>query len=103
MDIETVKFTTKGGVAMELRSFITGRQKRYIMGAFLDDVNLTSNGTTQSFSIAGSKTNVATDRALESVVLSVNGSKENVVETVLDLPAADFDEIVTQVNAITDP
>jgi hypothetical protein len=101
MENDTIAFTTKGGVAVVLRTFITGRQKRYITDAFLEDVQLTQAGDKQNFSVAASKANVATDRALESLIVSVNGKTDNVVAAVLDLPAADSDEIIAKVNEIT--
>lgn len=97
----TTEFVTSGGHKVVLNSYITGRQKRHINDAFLEDVQITSGNDKPQFSVSGSKANVATDRAIESVVVSVDGNKENIVDLVLNLSAADSDEILAKVNEVT--
>jgi hypothetical protein len=97
----TIQLTTIGGHNVVFRSFITGRQKRHISDAFLEDLQFTQNGDTQNFSVAGAKANIAQDRAIEAVVISVDGIAEKVIDLVLDLPAADSDQVLAKVNEIT--
>jgi hypothetical protein len=105
----TITFETKGGYKIVLNSFITGRQKRYINDSFLEDITLegsTGDGATApKFSMAGTKANVATDRAIESVVVSVDGpgvdKTKKIGDQVLDLPANDSDEVIAKINEVT--
>lgn len=99
--MENITFTTSGGHPIELRPFITGRQKRHIMGAFLDDVELKNVGGEQSFSVQGNKANIAQDRAIEAVVISVDAKTDKVLDLVLDLPGADYDEVIAKMDDIT--
>jgi hypothetical protein len=97
----TIEFTTTAGHKVVLASFITGRQKRYINDAFLEGVEISSGTDKPQFSVSGEKANVATDRAIESVVVSVDGQTENKVDLVLNLPAQDSDEILAKINEVT--
>lgn len=103
--MENITFTTPGNYTVVLHPFITGRQKRYIMGAFLDDVELTNVGGTQTFSVNASKASMAQDRAIEAVVISVDGPDVNkdksILDQVLDLPALDSDAVMAKIDEIT--
>lgn len=96
---------TKGGYKVELKGFITGRQKRHIAAAFTEDMEIKSVQGEQSFSLSASKADIANDRAIESVVISITGpgvdEKKTIVDKVLDLPAADYDEVLAAVEDIT--
>lgn len=105
MGNDNIMFTTTGGYQIELKPFITGRQKRHIMDAFMEDVELRSVGGEQSFSVQGNKANVATDRSIQAVVVSVAGpsvdASKPVLDQILDLPAVDYDEVMVKVEEIT--
>lgn len=101
MENSNIKFTTKGGHEVEVRSFITGRQSRHIKDAFLEDTQFASTDGKQSYSVAASKTNIAEDRAIEAAVVSIDSKTEKVVDLVLDLPDADYAEVIAKVNEVT--
>ena len=103
----TVEITTVGGYKVLFSTFITGRQKRYITDSFLEDVEIKGDAkeTSSSFSMKGTKTNVANDRAIEAVVLKVEGPTVNaeakILDQVLDLPADDYAEVMKKAEEIT--
>lgn len=82
----TVKFTTKAGTVIETLPYITGRQ-----GETLTEV---TGETVEKKNLALSH------KTIELVVVSVNGKTEDILNTILDLPLADYLEIVGHVQEI---
>lgn len=100
--MNTATFKTASGVEIEHKDFITGRDKRHITDAFLEDVEITQDSKAgQSFTMSGSKANVATDRAIEAVIVRVGEATTGILDAILDLPAEDYDQVVAKVNEIT--
>lgn len=97
------KITTQNGYTVELKEFITGKEKRYISDAFLEDAEINSDGT---FKMTPGKMHSAEDRAIEVIVLSVDGDGVNkettVLEQVLEMRSEDFVEVVKAINEITE-
>lgn len=96
MQQTNIEFTTIfGGHQITLKPFVTGREKQSIGDVFMD--------TQAQQGIAPSQPmRLATRRALEITVVSVDGKAENIADAVLDLPYQDTTEIITRVNEITD-
>lgn len=107
MDSSNTSITTKNGYTVEFKTFITGRQKRHIQDAFLEDVTVSgsADGSKPSFSMQGTKANVAQDRAVEAVVVKVTGpgvdENKTPLDQVFDLPSDDSDEVLAKVEEIT--
>lgn len=101
MDNTTIK--TVNGFTIALKSFITGKDKRYITDSFLEGAEILEDG---KFKMLPGKMHIAEDRAIETVVVSVDGTSVNktlsVIDQVIALPLEDFEEVIKAVNAVTE-
>lgn len=106
------------GKTVKLRGYITGRIEQAIENVYLQDSKVSteaehdiSKGQRRSRAekikqvstmdaTVGQK---ATNKAIELVVLEIDGNSEKIVDQVLDLPKPDYQAIVDKVNEITDP
>ncbi len=95
--------TPKGGHKVTLKAWLTGREKRNIQAVYLQDVDLKASqgGAAQEYKISGGKFYEAQNVAINTLVVSVDGSKEGVLEKVLDMRAVDFDFLVAEINKLT--
>lgn len=112
-----IKLPVSGKVVV-LRGYITGRIEQAIESVYLEDSKINTEAehdlskgqrhgkaekvkqTTSMDAKVGQK---AQNKALELIVISVDGEKENVVDLVLDLPTKDYRAVVDKVNEITEP
>ena len=84
--MENITFKTAGGVEVVLKAYITGRQAETLTDA---------TGETPE------KKNLAImHKGMELVVVSINGSTEDILNKVLDLPFADYTEVAEKVAEI---
>lgn len=109
MDRPTREFRTSGGHQVVMHDYITGREQRQIQEVFLKNVEINrlsqSEGKTDA-GMSGFSASVvaeAQDLAFNLIIVSLDGSDQDVVPRVLDLPATDYEEIVAAVNQVTDP
>ena len=101
--METKEVTTPiGEIKIVLKSFITGRESREIKGVYFKGVKFKmENQVSKSDDIDMSKiTEDSENKAIETVVISVNESKENKLDTILDMHAKDYDFVKDEVNKI---
>jgi len=111
MDRETTLIETSKGHQIELKTYITGREKRAISEVFLREVEMRQSGAGAEISgIKGSVTFEAENMMFEMVIVSVSPvgadritDKKAILDFVLDLPANDYDAVVAAVNAISNP
>jgi len=101
--MENATYKTTGGYTLTLKPFITGKDKRYITDSFLEGAEIMESG---KFKMIPGKLHIAEDRAIETVVISVDGPSIDktlsIVEQVTSLPLNDFEEVIKAVNGITD-
>lgn len=105
-----------------LYEYITGRDKRYIQRAYMEQANISSkmnkkenSNTVEIGGVSGTVNEEMENRAIESVVKEVRRASEGeekaetitekkaVREFVLDLPVDDYEELVAAINKITEP
>lgn len=87
-----------------LRGYITGRIKQEIEAIFLNSTSMVAGQEdTPEMTFNGGVALQATNKAIELIVLSVDGSSDNVLDLVLDLPEQDFEFIKGEVNKIQRP
>ena len=105
MDRETKEIVTPIGKAkVVLKAWLTGRERREIRTVLLQEVKFERTGESDiapEYSIQGSVLNKAQDKAFESVVVSVNGSTEKIIDTILDMRDEDFDFVVKEIDMVT--
>lgn len=91
-----------------LRGYVTGRIDAEVQAILSESIDIQSNidedsktsGGTVRFSATGQRK--ATQKAMELMLVSLDGDSTNVYERVLDLPVGDTDFITEKVNAITE-
>lgn len=89
--MENKTFTTTNGVKVTVKPYVTGRQ-----------VQSLNDGIDPALPVE--KKNIAlSNKSIELLVVSVNEQTEDLLNTVLDLPFADYQEILETINAIIDP
>ena len=99
---ETKKFKTKGGYEIEIKTYLTYGEAREIQRVYLDGVNvsISNDGQTKIPDLSASSTIDAQNKAIELIVVSVNGEKENVVKLFMDLPKNDGDEAMVEIDKV---
>ena len=107
MNRETKDFETKGGFKIVANAYITGREMRNIRDCYIGEADVNVNdfkkGNVPLTGIKGGVISKAEDISIEALIVSVNGSKEKVLEAVSNLPSDDYDEVVEYINTITSP
>lgn len=94
-----------GEHVLVVNSYITGREAREIESTILDKVEM-SQSTTNGTEIKGFKGSVLKekqDMQVKAVVVSIDGNKENILDTILDLPSTESEKIMELVASIAEP
>ena len=102
METKIVK-TPVDKIEVELKTFITGREKRALKSVFLKGMKVEMDGDKpKSVPVDMEKlTADAEDIAFTTVVVSVNGVKEKIVDAILDMNSKDSDFVIAEVNKVT--
>jgi len=98
MERETKEIITPNNHKVVLKTYITGREEREIRNVYLENIDVTGNGAVKD--IKADLVGKAENKAIELIVISVDGNKEKVVDLVLDLRKEDCNFIVEQINEI---
>ena len=100
MDNNKEVTTPISGRKIVLKEFITGRDMRTLREIYLKvgKIDLAGNNVSD---IDPAMVNEAESKALELVVMSVDGKTEGIIDTILDMPSQDYDFLVQAVNDIT--
>jgi predicted ATP-grasp superfamily ATP-dependent carboligase len=102
MERETQFITTPNGRNVELKTYITGREKRAIESVYYQDVEMTATGGEQTIKgFKGSVINEAQNRAIETVVVAIDQSPDNILNRVLDMPLEDYEAVLAAIEAVT--
>lgn len=106
MNRETKTVKTSGGHTIEFYSFINGKESREIQGTFMDSTEIQSNGDSKEEPKISFKANAVLkmqDMAVRMLTVSVNGNKDNPVDLLEALPAADYNDYIAALNPIVEP
>jgi len=100
---ETKEFTTPGGLKLVVKTFLTGREVNEVLKKLFGAREISA----QSDGSAAAKLPIATgiDRnvfLIEAAVVSFEGSAENILERILDLPAKEYTAILNEVKSLAD-
>jgi len=88
-----------GNNKFELKEYLTAKDNRTINSAMMSKVKLNAEGRPETISYDAVE---ARENALiEAVVLSVNDVKENILETVLNLPITEYNQLLEVLQSKT--
>jgi len=99
--METTEITTPvGNNKVALKQYITGRDMRSLREIYLKVGTLDSSGQNLS-NIDPAMVDQSENKAFEMVIVSIDGQAEGILDKILNMPAQDYDFILTAVNEIT--
>jgi len=111
MERETVEITTPvKNIKVVLKAWLTGRERRDIRSILLDSVKFStispddtdeSLGQKATYDFDGHLMDKMNDKAIETVVVSVDGETKNVLEKILDMRERDYEFVVQEINRVT--
>lgn len=85
---------------IEIKTYLTGGEARQIQNVFLEGMKIgISDGKADIDNIDAKLANSAQDKAIEMVVVSINGKTE-VLEEVLNLPKNEFDKLIVEIDRV---
>jgi hypothetical protein len=100
---ETKEIVTTNGHTAVMYTYITGMEKRAISEALFGDVQITPSGKDANINgFKGSDAFKAENKAMELVVVSVDGKTDDVVNSILNLRVEDSDDIIRAINEVTE-
>ncbi|KKN17877.1 hypothetical protein LCGC14_0961360 [marine sediment metagenome] len=101
---ETKKIKTPNGHEVEIYTYLNGREQRAIdnilVEAFKIKVELTDSETEIRNKITPELMAKQEDKTIELMVVSVNGKKENLVDTILDMKSQDYNVAIEAINKV---
>lgn len=86
-----------------LNAWLTGREKRHLRNVLLQDVKFSvEKGKTKTEGVTTAEViQRAEDEAIKTIVVSIDGQTEKILEKILDMRDKDFDFIIDEVNKIS--
>lgn len=113
MDTRETKKVTIGAYEVEIKTYLTGREKRELMSVFLGkNLSVSPDGANVA-GLDAATVAEAQDLTFKTVIVSIDGHKEgdiigegenaktfSIVDAVLDMHGDDFDAVVKAVNEI---
>jgi hypothetical protein len=106
MERETKTIKTPSGVNVEIKTYITGREVNELEDIIFNEVNLSAvagekkPGANVNFNNA-SFIRKQIHRTIEIMVVSVNESKEDVLNKILDLKKEDYQFVMQEIDKVT--
>lgn len=104
MTRETKKVTAPiTGKVFELKTYVTGREKRELTNTFLKGMTIDGEGKIVG-GFNATTADAASELAWKTIIVSVDGKPEgecNIVDAILDLPLNDFTFIKNAVEEVT--
>ena len=103
MERATQEITTEGGHILVLKSYITGGESRELQKVFFEGMSIEMNGdgSAKMPSMNPAVSMKAQDKAVELLAISFDGSSENILPRILDLPKAECDEVLKAIDAVS--
>jgi hypothetical protein len=104
----TREFKTSGGHVIVQYDYITGREQRAIQEVFLRNVEISrlsqADGKTDAgmTGFSAAVVSEAQDLSFKLLIVSMDGTNDDVVSRILDLPAIEFGEVVAAINEVTE-
>ena len=90
------------GQTLVCLDWINGREKQKIDGAMFRSLDTVGDGISMKPKMNETMLASRENAAIEAVVISINGSTENIVDTVLDMHVKDFDLVLKHAQQIVE-
>lgn len=109
-DQKTIQLVTPNGKALELKNYMTARERSVIRGIFVNDYkidvtnilpNNIDNQPQQKREITGEQILKAEEKIIEILVTSFDESNENILNRIMDGSPEDYDFIVEETTKIS--
>lgn len=101
MERETKKITTPSGKVVELKTFLTARERNEVRKIYLDNMEIGTEKEAPVISkISGSLVEESEKKLIEMAVVSYDGSSENILNRLLDSTSEEYDFVVAEINKI---
>ena len=102
MERETKTIKTPSGKEAVLKTYLTAGEKRQLRSVFLKGMQVDfKEGVPEIKDISGAILDEAENKAIELTVISFDGSQENILARLLELPIDEYDFIIEEINKIT--
>ena len=101
---ETKTLTTPSGKELALKTYLTARERKQVRETLFSQMkgNATPDGTFQISELPASVMIQAEEATLKAVIVSYDGSVENVLERLLDTKTEEYDFVLAEVNKVTE-
>ena len=101
MERETIKTKTPSGKELELKAWLTARERNELRRVFLEGVQIDPNRKDATLKdLSGEVLEKAEHKYVEIVVAKYDGSAERVLERLLDASPAEYDFVVAEAGKI---
>lgn len=100
MDNKIITLPASGKQA-EIKTMITGLDKRNINSALFDAMSVDASGQAIG-GIPANTINKMQDKAIEALLVRIGDVKEGLVDVALALPSADYDYLMSEIDKIKD-
>jgi len=102
MERETKTITTPmGGSSVVIKTYLIGSEKRALQGIFTSEMQIKSMGDVpQLEGLKGNVVELYENKALTTVIVSIDGKPDNIIEIVLAMRAEDYDFVVREIYKI---
>jgi len=94
-------FTTPTGRAVNIKTYLTARERNALRSVFLESVSVDpGSGTPKIADLGGPLLEKSEAKLIELAVISYDGSTENILGRLLDGTPEDYDFVVAESNKI---
>lgn len=101
MERETKEISTPSGAKVVVKTYLTGREANAVKEVMYKLMKLDiSSGEAAAKEITGEFMLNQEYKLLETLIVSIGGSKEGIMENLLDMRNEDYQAVITEVNKI---
>lgn len=87
---------------VELKCWLTGGDRRALRSVYTENAQIEMKGDKPEIkNLSGSLVDKAEDKAIEIMVVSIDGNKENIIKRILEMRDDDCDFVIKAINEIT--
>ena len=92
---------TPSGIKVELKTYINGREFEEINDILYQQVNLSTGQTkVPNVNFTGSFVKKQTYKKIELIIVSVDGSNDNILDKILELKREDYIFVIKEINKV---